>query len=281
LSVEVSLRLPPGKDVAVCLTFDLDGDGGHGPLGIEDRLAWASDRRYGAVRGASRILQALSDRGLAATFYVPGETALLHRGLLREIADAGHAIGHHGHAHLSPSDLSEDGQREELERGLTALSEVVGRRPIGYRSPNWQITPFTLELLVEHGFAYDSSCMGDDRPYYEHGDGASILELPVHWSLGDFPYLGFNPGTVKSLVGAGEMFQIFFEEYLSARRENRRTRCIRNGPVAAIRHSPWRSFWIASAATPASGSRPTTRWLTRLIRAGSMECHMTTCEDGG
>jgi len=29
------------------------------------------------------------------------------------------------------------------------------------------MTPETFELLVELDFVYDSSCMGDDRPYME------------------------------------------------------------------------------------------------------------------
>ena len=47
-------------------------------------------------------------------------------------------------------------------------------------------------MLVEHGFAYDSSCMGDDRPYVEEHDGLRLLELPVHWSLDDWPRFGWS-----------------------------------------------------------------------------------------
>ena len=33
--------------------------------------------------------------------------------------------------------------------------------------------------------------MGDDRPYRSH-DG--LLEIPVHWSLDDWPHLHWKPG---------------------------------------------------------------------------------------
>ena len=32
--------------------------------------------------------------------------------------------------------------------------------------------------------------MGDDRPYFYEG----LLELPVHWSLDDWPHLHWKPG---------------------------------------------------------------------------------------
>jgi peptidoglycan-N-acetylglucosamine deacetylase len=38
------------------------------------------------------------------------------------------------------------------------------------------MTPETFDLLLEFGFEYDSSCMGDDRPYMEAWEGRSILE---------------------------------------------------------------------------------------------------------
>jgi len=51
-------------------------------------------------------------------------------------------------------------------------------------------------LLDEYDVVYDSSCMGDDRPYVEEHDGREILELPVHWSLDDWPsfYWGIDGG---------------------------------------------------------------------------------------
>jgi hypothetical protein len=47
------------------------------------------------------------------------------------------------------------------------------------------MTPETFELLVELDFVYDSSCMGDDRPYMEEHQELSLLELPAHWRTDD------------------------------------------------------------------------------------------------
>ena len=75
--------------------------------------------------------------------------------------------------------------------GLTALGKL-GVRPDGYRSPGWELTPETLELLGELGFCYDASLMADDRPYWVSSGGQPLLELPGHWSLCDWPYFGWT-----------------------------------------------------------------------------------------
>ena len=64
--------------------------------------------------------------------------------------------------------------------------------PTGYRSASWELTPETFGLLLEFGFAYDSSCMADDRPYLEAHGQHTLLELPVHWSLDDWPYFAWS-----------------------------------------------------------------------------------------
>ncbi len=188
----LSWSWPPGKEVAVSLSFDFDADVGLAWQGLEGRMTSSSELRYGAVRGVHRLLDLLAARDLRATFYVPGETALRHADAVRAVAAAGHEIGHHGHLHLFNDRASEAEQREEMRRGLAALEDLLGERPRGYRSPGWELTPYSLALLVEHGFAYDSSCMADDRPYVERAGEAAILELPVHWSLDDWVYYGFQ-----------------------------------------------------------------------------------------
>jgi hypothetical protein len=74
-----------------------------------------------------------------------------------------------------------------------AVSGFIAR---GYRSPSWDLSPHSVELMLEHGFAYDSSLMGDDyTPYYaRRGDAielevparfgreTALVEMPIHWA---------------------------------------------------------------------------------------------------
>ena len=185
---------PGGARCAVSFTFDVDAESGFLGDGPEyaRRLTTLSEGRFGVVRGVPRILQLFRSHGLHATFFVPGDTAERHPGVVPAILEDGHEIGHHGHLHLRSDRISLQQQREELEQGFAALEAAGAPRPRGYRSPAWELTPETFALLVEHGFAYDSSAMGDDRPYVEEHDGLRLLELPVHWSLDDWPRFGWS-----------------------------------------------------------------------------------------
>lgn len=214
---------PEGADVAVSLTFDVDAEAGWLGEGraYERRLTTLSEGRYGVVRGLPRVLKLLADLQLPATFYIPGHTAQCHSGALEAIRAAGHEIGHHGHLHLRSDRASADDQRAEIEQGLSALKSSLGVRPRGYRSASWELTPETFQLLVEYEFAFDSSCMGDDRPYLETHDGHTLLELPVHWSLDDWPYFAWNIDTGGNLADPESFLRIWLDEFDAALDEHR------------------------------------------------------------
>jgi peptidoglycan/xylan/chitin deacetylase (PgdA/CDA1 family) len=214
---------PSAAEVAVCLTFDVDAEAPWLAQSPEyaRRLSTLSEGRYGVVRALPRILELLRRHELKATFYVPGSTADRHPDSLHSILMEGHEVGHHGHLHLRTHHLDADAQRAEMEQGLEALARIAGCRPRGYRSPAWELTPETLSLLVEHGFVYDSSCMGDDRPYVEQLGGDAILELPVHWSLDDWPYYGWSVEAGGNLFPPSMWLESWLAEFDTALRERR------------------------------------------------------------
>lgn len=198
---------PGGARVAVALTFDVDAEVGWLCEGQEyrRRLTTLSEVRFGITRGLPRILDLLTELDLGATFFVPGGTAQRYPAAVASIAERGHEIAHHGHEHLRSDKVSAQEQRAEIELALDVFASLGVQRPVGYRSPAWEITPETFDLLLEHEFGYDSSCMGDDRPYYEVYRGREILELPVHWSLDDWPRFGWNIDTAGVLGQPADM----------------------------------------------------------------------------
>ena len=107
----------------------------------------------------------------------------------------------HGYHHIRPDRLaSADAEREELERGTAAIESATGERPVGYRAPNWELSPNTLPLVAELGFAYSSNMMDADGPY-RHTDHPSLAELPVSWTLDDWPHFGERPEAPPARVG--------------------------------------------------------------------------------
>jgi len=211
---------PNGSVVAVSLSFDVDGE----TVWLSDpqykqRLSRLSEGRYGINRGMPRILELFERYELKGTFFVPGNTALMHPHLVPLIMNSGHEVGHHGHMHLTPSFVSTDDQRAEIEQGLASLEQFGVSLPIGYRSPSWELTPTTLDLLVEYGFSYDSSCMADDRPYLEQGTDGSLLELPVYWSWEDWPRFAYTVDRGGNVGSEEELLVSWLGEYQFARAE--------------------------------------------------------------
>ncbi|MFN8215950.1 MAG: polysaccharide deacetylase [Solirubrobacterales bacterium] len=214
---------PGGAEVAVTLSFDVDAESGFLGEGEEyrRRITSLSEGAFGVRRGVPRILALLERLGVPASFFVPGDTAERHPDLVPALLEAGHEVGHHGYLHLRSDRVSDAAQREEIERGLQALAAAGAPTPRGYRSTSWELTPETFSLLLEHGFAYDSSCMGDDRPYLLSWEGEELLELPVHWSLDDWPRFGWMIDGGGNVADVAELGSAWLAEYRAARAERR------------------------------------------------------------
>jgi peptidoglycan/xylan/chitin deacetylase (PgdA/CDA1 family) len=146
----------------------------------------------------------LARHGVPATFFVPAHTAASFPDAVKAIVAAGHEIGAHGFVHESPVTLAREEEIDLLARSEEVLVQVTGERPAGYRSPSWDLSPHTIEILEKRGYLYDSSLMADDfRPYrprrgdvvtekgFVPGPECGLIEFPVAWELDDFPYFQF------------------------------------------------------------------------------------------
>ena len=123
-----------------------------------------------------------------------------------------HEIAAHGWIHERNSVLDGDTERRLLQQAVSAIEEISGTRPVGYRAPSWNFSPNTLSIVRELGFLYESSLMADDRPYELVADGepTGMVELPVEWILDDAPL--FNPlGTRYS--PPRDVMQVWIDEF--------------------------------------------------------------------
>ena len=214
-------------DLTVCLSFDFDTMSAFVFRG-QDSPTWLSRGEFGARVGIVRVLQLLADHHIQATFFVPGYSADSFPDRVRAIREAGHEIGNHGYLHEPPAQAGGDAEQERavLRKANDALKRVAGVVPTGYRSPSWDLSPHSIRLLLEEGFAYDSSLMADDfHPYfcregdsinpesgYKMGTETDLIELPVSWILDDFPYFELRPGD-SIMASAGHVFEIWREEF--------------------------------------------------------------------
>jgi peptidoglycan/xylan/chitin deacetylase (PgdA/CDA1 family) len=209
--------------LSCCLTFDFDAMSAWIALQSENPSE-LSRGEYGAVVGISRVLDLLERTGIKPTFCVPGHTADAYPTLIKRIRQQGHEIAHHGWVHENPANFDRQGEEENLKLGSEAIERVTGEKPTGYRSPAWVLTRDTVGILLEHGFLYDSSCMGGDfYPYYLRkddrwstdgpyvfGEPCELVEVPVYWGLDDFPLFEFMlGGAVQGLAAPSAVEEIW------------------------------------------------------------------------
>jgi len=212
----------------VCLTFDFDALSLWVARGMVTPTP-ISRGEFGVV-GAERILDLLQRRGIAVTWFIPGHTLETYPEICGRIHRAGHEIGNHGYLHEPPATLTREQEEAALLRGSAAIRRVTGSSPRGYRSPSWDLSPHTVDLLLAHGFLYDSSMMAHDSlPYRARagdvfptdapptfGASTSLIEMPVSWSLDDYPHFEYFRGPTylqEGLRRAGDVLENWVDDF--------------------------------------------------------------------
>ncbi|MEO1458158.1 MAG: polysaccharide deacetylase, partial [Pseudomonadota bacterium] len=211
---------PNGARCACAITFDMDADSLihiSRPADAHDRLYPISMGRYGPTVAIPRILETYRRLGLKQSFFIPGWCLETYPEAVEAILAGGHEIGHHGYLHEDPVETGER-QRAWFERTLDAHKRICGAAPRGYRAPVYNVTQGVVDLLVEHGFRYDSSLMADDIPYEMVTPAGRLYEMPVHWGTDDWPPFAHYAeiGYMMPVKGPSEGLAAFWEEFEAA-----------------------------------------------------------------
>ncbi len=188
----------------VCLTFDHDHLSGFIARGQTTPTA-ISRGEYDVVV-IPRLVSLLERYGIKATFFTPW-------------------------THRLPASLSRDEEEEEIVRGNESIRRISGKLARGYRSPAWDLSPHSIELLQKHGIQYDSSLMGHDYDCYfaRQGDVAelktpfvrgretTLVEMPISWSLDDYPHFEYmrlpNGSVMPGLMNATNVLENFVDDF--------------------------------------------------------------------
>ena len=111
-------------------------------------------------QNTKKILNILDDYQIKATFFCLGWIAKRYPSLIKNIAQRGHEVASHGYAHKPIYKQSPKEFREDIKRTKNILEDITGKPVFGYRAPTYSITQktlWTLEILAEEGYKYDSS----------------------------------------------------------------------------------------------------------------------------
>ncbi len=211
-----------------CLTLDFDAWSGFAARGM--LTPTPISRGEFCLVGAQRVLKLFGERQIPSTWFVPGVVIDSHQSAVDSIVSAGHEIAHHGYSHRVPASLPPEQEEAEMVRAIESIRRVCGKPPRGYRSPAWDLSPVTIDLLLKHGFDYESSLMGhDDTPYFaRRGDRVSadeplvpgevtrLVEMPISWSLDDHPHFEFlrtGDSIMPGLRNANSVLENFVDDF--------------------------------------------------------------------
>jgi peptidoglycan/xylan/chitin deacetylase (PgdA/CDA1 family) len=129
--------------------------------------------------GTPRVLDALDQAEVSATFFVLGRHVGENPELIREMVAQGHEVGLHGMEHRRHDQLLADAAEDELAAGMDAIAAATGQPPIWYRPPFGASSPTLGEACEKLG-----------------------LRL-VYWSAWGQDWEESSPGRIAGLVERG------------------------------------------------------------------------------
>jgi peptidoglycan/xylan/chitin deacetylase (PgdA/CDA1 family) len=122
-----------------------------------------------------RLAHYLARHGIAATFYLPINNVeglpVLHGAQVRELAQ-GFEIGSHTHDHCFLSRLDDRQAQWQVERGKSALEQILGQGVAGFCYPGGKYRPVHVQMVRAAGFDYARTTRNLDL-----GPGPSRFEL--------------------------------------------------------------------------------------------------------
>jgi len=98
-----------------------------------------------------KVLAALAEFGVLATFNIMGWNALHHGDLLREVIAGGHEIANHSWSHLDAADTEADVLEREVLYGKQVIEEISGQTLTLFRPPRGNITGAQLRFAAQAG----------------------------------------------------------------------------------------------------------------------------------
>ncbi len=256
--IENPIPWPNGARCAAAVTFDVDLDsmlrltyGAKTP----ERLATLSWLGYEEI-AVPRLVRLYAELGIKQTFFFPGYCMDTYPALVEGVLAEGHEVGLHGYLHEISYEQDAAAELEILERGLEAAGRLMGSQPVGWRAPLYGLSDRSPQLLLEHGFDYDASLMGDDQPYLLRTPKGDLVELPSEWANDDWPHYAHVPDLeyvmqTQSPSVAEEAYRAEFE--------------------AAYRHGGlWIGVWHPSISARLSRLEVVSRLLQDMLERGDV-----------
>jgi peptidoglycan/xylan/chitin deacetylase (PgdA/CDA1 family) len=189
-----ALALPGGARVAVWTIVNVENWSPEAamprtvlppPMGqplLPDLPNWAW-HEYGMRVGFWRFVEALSSRGLKATFALNGSVCELYPQVCAAARDAGWDFM--GHSFVQRPMHKVEDQRAAINQTIEAIRAFTGKPPRGWESPGLTETDDTLDFLAEAGIEYVADWVLDDQPVSLATRAGPIVSVPYTVEIND------------------------------------------------------------------------------------------------
>ena len=149
------------------------------------------------------------------TFFVPAWCIEQYPQAVEAMVAGGHEVGHHGYIHENPNQAGREEEAYWLRRSIEVIERHTGQRPRGWRAPLYNFSDHSADLLIEEGFLYDASLMGDDVPYVLKTDKGELIELPSYWGMDDWPQFvhSMDLNYMMPIQAPSRGMEVFKEEF--------------------------------------------------------------------
>jgi peptidoglycan/xylan/chitin deacetylase (PgdA/CDA1 family) len=153
--------------LGVARAIEIDTTGGPG-FGFEHFKAYDFLRDHEVVLtfddgpwpgNTPAVLKALAEQCTKAMFFAIGKHAGWHPEILKQVIAAGHTVGSHTWSHKDLSKLNEQEGKDEIEKGIAAVSIAAGNKPIApfFRFPALRHPPELLKYVGERNIGVFST----------------------------------------------------------------------------------------------------------------------------
>jgi peptidoglycan/xylan/chitin deacetylase (PgdA/CDA1 family) len=215
---------PNGAKVACAITFDIDTDS---ILHLEHReraptmLSTMSWLKYDEV-AIPRLVEMYARYHIKQTFFYPAWCMERYPHLVDVILKGGHEIAAHGYLHENPNKLEPEDELYWFERQIAVIEKMTGKRPRGWRAPLYNFSKHSIDYMIDQGFIYDASLMGNDIPYILKTKSGSVIELPSQWAMDDWPHYTHAPDMhyMMPIKSPDEAMNVFMSEFEAMYRNN-------------------------------------------------------------
>ena len=106
-----------------------------------------------------KVLKALADNCIKATFFIIGKHATYHPNILKDVEAAGHTIGAHTWSHANLEKKTLDQAKEEIEKGIAAIQWALDGHETApfFRFPALKHPPEVVKYLASRNIAMFST----------------------------------------------------------------------------------------------------------------------------